>query len=214
MDTESGDLFQSFSVKGDWWLPDKEDISIPGDLTFDKSEGLVLVLRGFFGDGVPAYDSYSTQPTIILGDSSEGPLTLYQTYLTGWSMSGSGKYETTFTALYLFFGTHFVNENEMIFETMRISFSNLESWVNEKAYRLKPIEKETITKREASWSIPDSEEVRIESIGSFLRIEPNIPSESYGSFSLKWNFRVGISGHTSHWHRTDRRTSCGIGNIY
>lgn len=117
-----------FEVKGYWWLPELEENKLPGTLTFSQEDGAFLELVGVF-------DSKKTEPTqqlpIILGITQQGkPITLYKCIINTWTYPliglGGGKYHAHF----VFEGVHFVTEENIKFNQLCGSYTDLDAWVD------------------------------------------------------------------------------------
>lgn len=108
------------TVKGQWWLPDSNE-RIHGTLTFTPEDGAKLALDGEFSGAF-----WGNQFNIILGESSEGIITLSDCFISRYSFTGKG---TTILANCVFCGAHFRTKEEITFHSIVFHCSNLEEWV-------------------------------------------------------------------------------------
>jgi len=119
---------EEFEYSGKWWLPEIPDGKMFGTLRFDPEKNIKLELKGPFKD----IDKPNTiqNPKIILGETSNGKqVTLYKCYgstpifpISFWS-------EISLVISFVFIGHHFEKEEDIIFDTMSLNYSNLDEWV-------------------------------------------------------------------------------------
>ncbi|HNC01689.1 MAG TPA: hypothetical protein PLS71_25840 [Leptospiraceae bacterium] len=118
-----------FEIKGYWWLPELEEIKLPGILTFSQEDGASLEIVGVFDLKKP---EPIKQPSIILGVTQQGkPITLYKCVVTAWTYpivglgSGGGRYRAHF----VFEGVHFTQDKKIKFNKLCGSYTDLDAWV-------------------------------------------------------------------------------------
>ncbi|EKR93702.1 hypothetical protein LEP1GSC161_1364 [Leptospira santarosai str. CBC1416] len=116
-------------IKGYWWLPDSEKEKIPGILTINSSAGISLDLMGAFEKnlvGSPLGAKYN----VISGFSTKGKkYTLLNSHIKNRSLSFPGILETQLMCAYAFEGFIFKVEEEILFSSLRVEYSNLNEWV-------------------------------------------------------------------------------------
>ena len=118
--------------KGFWWSPDKPEKRIPGTLTHDESETR-LELFGDLTASTGARSAADYWCPIILGVDSRGELyTLLRNHCLDWSGLLTGLELTTWQCDgTLLVGRHFETEEEVLFTSMSINYSDLEAWVDQ-----------------------------------------------------------------------------------
>ncbi len=126
---------EELQLDGYWWLPDREDNEIFGQLHFIPGDKLDLKLHGALNS--PPGNAFTRpperiEPAIIQGsDSSKGnDLTLYKCRQIGHSVTLNGLQTTSFMAMAAFKGVYFKDESEVKFRSVSVRYSNLEEWAN------------------------------------------------------------------------------------
>jgi hypothetical protein len=124
---------ETFEYMGVWWLPENPDNQKSGILKYNPKEGASLELIGTFksNDDIRAIDNkVLSSPNIILGVTVNGkPITLYKCQEIKFILNLFGLPKSTFSVKAIFIGNHFKNEEEIIFDFISVSYSNLEDWV-------------------------------------------------------------------------------------
>lgn len=102
--------------KGRWWLPEKPEEQISGEIKFNVNEGTTLELDGAFED---YFIKTSYQINIVLGRLTDGRrVTLYKCIITSLKIS---TYKTSkLHAKYFFEGFHFEKPEDLIFNEFDI----------------------------------------------------------------------------------------------
>ncbi|MDD3051458.1 MAG: hypothetical protein PHR06_09970 [Candidatus Cloacimonetes bacterium] len=137
----------SFETLGLWWLPDTPDIKISGTLSFSPDTGGNLSLFGSLNKS----DQFGLnhERITIHGISQSGKeYTLLKCLNTSssFNLPGIPTYEYNITTILE--GNHFLDEEEIKFDSFRIYFSNLEDWLNQKIlFFTQTIEPETNKQR-------------------------------------------------------------------
>ncbi|MCG2701627.1 hypothetical protein L6273_00615 [Candidatus Parcubacteria bacterium] len=126
MATVKHTLFDSFSYTGEWWLPEKPEDKVSGEVSFSE-EGIKLKLVGsFYGPG-----GFGTmrKEDIILGFTTDGKkITLVDSF-GGQSVSFPGMAAANMTSNRLFIGEWFSSEDELLFSSMSLNCPYLEEWL-------------------------------------------------------------------------------------
>lgn len=151
-------MIEEFVSLGKWWLPDKPEVVVPGNLSFSPSSGTKLELIGSFYDSsfqeigrakdlfpaiqIPfegaeitensiALDFIEPEETIILGllENNE-EVTLYKCFgqIKNFEFV-KGRPNLFFQATYVFRKIHFKTEQEIKFKSISARYSHLEEWV-------------------------------------------------------------------------------------
>jgi ApeA N-terminal domain 1 len=117
---------------GVWWLPNAEDVQVPGQLTWKNPDGARLkLLESLSEDPLAAHAS--TLPLTIFGEIEGTPVTLHNatstsvSIKTGTHSSGTSQ---TFHATRLFVGAHFTTEDLQEVSEFQVSSRSLSSWQN------------------------------------------------------------------------------------
>lgn len=123
---------EAFECSGDWWLPENPDIRISGILKYNPKGGADLELIGTFksiDDLLVLNNKVFSAPTIILGVTVNGKtITLYKCFEKSFNLSFPGLPKSIFYVNIIFIGCHFKKEEEILFDDISISYSNLEEW--------------------------------------------------------------------------------------
>ncbi|MDH5638262.1 MAG: hypothetical protein OEZ04_07210, partial [Nitrospinota bacterium] len=111
---------EAFTKKGYWWIPEKPDNKLSGELSVSDSGAIALEVIGTFYDN-PLTDYVP----IILGTSEERKLiSLVECHM---KLPGFGNDEVI--PSYMFQGIHVANRDELIFSKTIISVDGLYAWL-------------------------------------------------------------------------------------
>lgn len=126
-----------FEYNGMWWLPENPDHKVSGVLKFHPLKGINLELIGSFKKLIENFGEF-IQPNIILGITSTGKLiTLYKCREAQSTMSMPGFITSSFDAKVAFQGYHFEREEDIIFNSFLVNYSNLEEWAEIVGFQIK-----------------------------------------------------------------------------
>lgn len=130
-------LEDNFELKGIWWLPEKPDTQISGVLAFDNEKKISLELLGSFRELTSLGGRDFFQPEIILGISDVGHIcTLFRNIETNSQLNFPGIQKSIIETQYLFIGKHFQSPDDIIFPSLKVSFTNLENWLTIQPFSL------------------------------------------------------------------------------
>jgi len=119
---------QQFEYAGIWWLPEKHELQVSGTLYFNYKEGARLSLIGSFVELQKLDALLSTK--IILGLTQDGKqITLYRCHEKNRNINFFGLINSEFSVDVVFIGCHFEKEEDILFEKLSISYTNLDEWV-------------------------------------------------------------------------------------
>ncbi len=119
-------------LDGLWWLPGKEDIRIPGTMTFSPREGVKLVLQGAFrrleqvGSSIP--------PTVILGVAGGTFVTLVDCLGSKQKLTMPGDLREEFFARLAYLGAHLTDPQDALFTKAKVKLTYLEDWVGRSGF--------------------------------------------------------------------------------
>ncbi len=117
------DVNKNFTVMGLFWLPEKPENKISGELSYDASNGVSVK---FVSDFQKASFLATDEIPYLLGDCSEiGEITLIQCHVTSFSIAAI--YEKKYRVLYAITNIHY-NENENVFNLIEFHFDELNSF--------------------------------------------------------------------------------------
>lgn len=117
------DVNKNFTVMGLFWLPEKPENKISGELSYDASNGVSVK---FVSDFQKASFLATDEIPYLLGDCSEiGEITLIQCHVTSFSIAAI--YEKKYSVLYAITNIHY-NENENVFNSIEFHFDELNSF--------------------------------------------------------------------------------------
>lgn len=120
--------FDSFGLRGQWWLPENPEEVLSGTLSYMPEDGIRLHLTGkFSGEKELTFDH---RAQAILGTTNEGPATIVDAILE----SGQGPgfppgrtaVERTYFCTRLLLGERFPKPEALIFDRALVTFANFE----------------------------------------------------------------------------------------
>jgi hypothetical protein len=128
-------LFDSFELRGKWWLPDAPDDRVHGTVTYSPSQRITLRLDGKFQrpelQNVLMMEPFKVE--CILGESVEEEfVTLHRVFASRVSRTNN------FTANTLIAGERFSRASDFLVSGALIGYTNLEEWT---AVRMLKMEK-------------------------------------------------------------------------
>lgn len=128
------ELADSFEYEGIWCLPDKPNELFLGILKFTPDKGPYLELFGHSDDIEHAFDQEREQE-IILGTAGGTDITLCDCSKLGSKFSSGTmpRSAISFRCSYVLTNVHFQKTTDISFETLYLSFSNLNEWFNRSA---------------------------------------------------------------------------------
>ena len=130
-------LSDDFEFKGLWWLPEKPDVKIAGDLKFKNDKKILLELLGSFHETRSLGAGNYFQPEIILGITNNGHIcTLYKNFETGNHFNFPGIQNSIIESNILFVGKHFNKTEELSFSSFQARFTNLEKWLSHSPFSM------------------------------------------------------------------------------
>lgn len=125
------DLFTARKLAGQWWLPETPNQRIGGILTYDPAEGLQLDLHGTLIAIQPGPNGTRHNPIRILGQTTDGTVTLHKCMRAGYSLQMMAGFSTSrYVAQVAFVGDHLDYANEPRFADVGFSFTGLDEWLN------------------------------------------------------------------------------------
>jgi hypothetical protein len=164
-------LSDTFSLRGDWWLPDTPERKIAGRLTFSPEGPAELDLNGTFHETPGSLGSFSS-PVIFgtspdgkcytVGDAHEFTLEIYV---------GCGA-TSKFFYNQLFVGKEFVDPQSIKFESAMVGITELGSWLDRDPFK---IERDAMGGRiprfAVEYTTPKSKSIRVEALEASFGIE-------------------------------------------
>jgi len=118
-------MVEELKIEGVWWLPERQDLELPGTLTFSPHKGFSLEVKGSFQTSkLPELD-------IILGYSYQGEkITLYRCFEVSHALGFPGIPIQTFLAHFGFIGAHFAQSPEIKFKKISVKYHYLDEWLS------------------------------------------------------------------------------------
>ena len=168
---------ESFEITGDWWLPEASDRKLSGTLSFDPTSSMGrLTLNGQLFPVVDFDLLNLKQVDIVQGKSDGVPYTLQQCYAID-----SHRFllinETIIDAIYIFEGHHFDTVEDIVFESVTVSYPSLDEWIDH--YRFK----DSVNQNESDSSSDHHWLRRITSMEELAFLVTNVPFEPVGFHS-------------------------------
>lgn len=168
---------EEFEYAGIWWLPEDPDNTISGTLKFDPTRGSNLKLIGSFKENKD-FNTFLA-PNIILGITSDGKrITLYKCRESGSQMGIPGFLSSFFVAQVIFVGHHFEREEDIVFDSLSLTYFHLEEWT-----RITGIKVSVITDSNSKF-----EELEIS------YIHPKDVKATIDDFHISIDFSLNLSG--------------------
>jgi hypothetical protein len=126
---------ENFTLKGNWFLPDRSEIMVVGALTFEFDKGTKLELLGSLSDT----SSKTIETDIILGLTTDGKqITLYKCYESSRTISLPGQLTSIWTIIFTIEGGHFATKEDLTFHSIATSFHNLNEWLAISGFKTSP----------------------------------------------------------------------------
>ena len=120
---------ESFEYTGHWWLPEKPDRKLRGNLKFDPSSTARLTLNGQLFPMVDFSVNDLKEIPIIHGIIDGVAYTLQQCIaLANYKNFGIG--HTDIQILYIFRGQHFAAVEDIVFDEVTVSYPSLDDWID------------------------------------------------------------------------------------
>ena len=125
------------NAKGLWWIPEKPELKLAGDLIYFSEENPVLFVEGFFEEVNLREVTFScilkkNFYEVVVGEINEEKFTLINSVvidpkitLTGTGDSCSSKLSPAIICK----GHHFSNKKELVFEKILVNYSNIGRWL-------------------------------------------------------------------------------------
>ena len=143
---------------GSFWPVGQPDNRLPGRLVLDVRKGPVLTLCGWFDDpgrvaeqahteltgtvsiGLSEMLGSSSPPIRILGDTTEGPVSLDHCLVgrASWSFGSSGLPTAEYRALKVFQGVHFDDHTPLRFDAITLRLGHFAQWIGKSGLRIDP----------------------------------------------------------------------------
>jgi hypothetical protein len=133
---------EEFEYNGIWWLPEEPDKEIHGILKFHPIKGANLELSGSFKElksGAVRPEDLHLDPDIILGSTSNGEITLYKCVQNTcqFVISRPEASSSSFAARVVFVGPCFEQEEDIVFDSIALSYPYLEEWTGISGFQAK-----------------------------------------------------------------------------
>lgn len=189
-------FMNEFEYNGIWWLPENPINKISGTLKFHPIEGANLELIGSF-KGLKDLNAF-LQPNIILGIASNGKIiTLYKCYESQSHMSMPGFLSSCFIACVLFLGHHFEKEEDIIFDSLSLNYSNLEEWtrITGFQFKLETDSKNHLTRHEVRYSFPQKVEAKLDNLNISFDYNFTSGGDRIKEVNLKQTMFIKIDPH-------------------
>lgn len=129
-------IYDSFTERGLFWLPNKRDDEVPGTLTYDPEKGAVLELLGVFGELNDALakafgGARDDEEQVIHGVTTKGkPVSLLRAHDIHRQLPMPGIPHETWTSNQLVVGAHITSaDDEAIFSKCYFRFEDIETWL-------------------------------------------------------------------------------------
>ena len=124
----------SFEISGVWWLPNNGwGNKCPGTLTFNPSYGGKLTLTWSHRNAVELPIRSPRTFPVILGTADASDITLKDCLVVDWRrvVGGYSHDELTISVSVVFKGIHFYDVESMAFETLSLTYTFLDDWMNQ-----------------------------------------------------------------------------------
>lgn len=133
-------------IKGIWFLPNKSQTRITGELSFSRSQGAELKLLGILSYNSKSRADIDKNVSIINGISSDGVrITLYKCYMTQRGFHSEGLETSTYDCIYVFLGVLLQRAEDLVFNELRCRIKNFELWLDSSGFKKMHFNKESCT---------------------------------------------------------------------
>jgi ApeA N-terminal domain 1/Apea-like HEPN len=121
-------MFNEFSIRGRWWLPNNPNDQVPGTMHFSNDSLKLRLDRTFWvQELIQAHSVGSYKTEVILGQTTAGePCTVLRLFY----LSSIGD-EVVLGGNALFLGAHFNQEDELSVNKVLLGFTHLEDWTGQ-----------------------------------------------------------------------------------
>lgn len=119
-------MLGQINYDGKWWLPNKPDYVFLGSLSFNQQKGAILSLIGSFdqiGDKISEHE-------IILGELSDGQKITLDRVSSTYEYSYLDFRKSSIEVQRIFLGAHFLRSEDIKFDSIIVTFSNLDKWID------------------------------------------------------------------------------------
>lgn len=185
------DLYSSFELKGEWFLPNNKEQRISGNLNFNPNIGVRLELSGDFKEA-NILKGRKEDFDIILGITSDNKkITLYRCSETSHSKNfGENRIIelTNYTVLYMFKGIHASCKEELMFNKISARIFNLDEWLG-----IFGLSKYTMPSEENEYTIDINYKLP-------TKIKFEIDATTTGCFNFIINYPVMLGSFTKKIH--------------
>jgi len=177
---------EEFEYSGIWWLPENPENQVSGTLKYNPRDGATLILVGSFKE--EKNFNIFIQPKMILGVTSNGKyITLYKCFETKFNMSFPGLLNSAFKVSVIIIGCHFGKEEDIVFSSLSLSYSNLNEWTGISGFRLKPKfnQENRLIKFEVLYEFPEKIEAKFDKYNISIDFNFNTKRENGYELNLK-----------------------------
>jgi hypothetical protein len=177
---------EGFEYSGIWWLPENPEGRAAGTLKYDPKEGSQLDLIGTFKE--PKDLNIFWKPKIILGLTSNGKyITLYKCFETKFNINFPGFSNSSFLVSMVIVGCHFKKEEDILFNSLSIGYSNLDEWAGISGFRQKTEfdQKGHLNKFDVLYEPPQNIEANLGKYKLHVTFNLNAKSDFFNEFNLK-----------------------------
>jgi hypothetical protein len=108
-----------------WWLPEKTENKLSGNLTYQWGKEAILSLNGIFDENIDFYE-------IILGEIDGCKVTLANCMRVSWKKTRSGTGDSShsvFKLIAICKGKHFLRKTDLVFNTISVRYSHIRYWL-------------------------------------------------------------------------------------
>ena len=112
-----------------WWIPENSEKKSPGSLKYSLDETPILEINELNEDISKTFNAKDYQYKILHGvDYTGKPITLFDVFITNRKSGLTGISITRFVVNRIYVGAHYANEEEILFDKINFSISNLWEW--------------------------------------------------------------------------------------
>jgi hypothetical protein len=132
---------QPEKIKGAWWLPEKPDLKLNGELTYGPTVGAELEVYGDFFNAVDLTPPH--RKITIWGETiAAKPVTMFKSLATGGNIHVPGGRTTRFISYDAVLGGHFLKPDDMVFTRAEAKLSGLQDWTYMTGISVQPLQDE------------------------------------------------------------------------
>ena len=168
-------ISDTFTLKGEWWLPATPERKVNGELSFSPDGPCELVLAGTLHD-IPKGPWKGFSSPLIFGKTLDGKLcSVMDAHESSFHLHSSGFATTSFFYNQLALGHEFINPTETTFESAVVDLTDFSGWLHRDPFQNdKRSHAASSPSVSISYKMPEIISVHVPTLAASLRFESSI----------------------------------------